>query len=74
MSALRALRKVGDGRAVEPLAALLDDRRTQLPATIALGRIGDERAWRPVLVIQATRAGVGSGSQRPCGFGYARPR
>ena len=44
MSALRALRTVGDGRAVEPLAGLLDDRRTQIPATLALGRIGDERA------------------------------
>lgn len=44
MFALRALGKVGDGRAVEPLADLLNDGRTQLAATIALGRIGDERA------------------------------
>lgn len=44
VSALRALGKVGDGRAVEPLAALLDDPDMQVSATIALGRIGDERA------------------------------
>ena len=43
-AALRALGKVGDGRAVEPLAGLLDDRRTDVAAAIALGRIGDERA------------------------------
>lgn len=44
MTALRALRKVGDGRAVEPLVDLLSDSRTQLPAAIALGQIGDVRA------------------------------
>ncbi|MDQ3066880.1 MAG: HEAT repeat domain-containing protein [Actinomycetota bacterium] len=44
MVAVRALGKVGDRRAVEPLIALLDDRHAQVAATIALGRIGDERA------------------------------
>jgi len=51
MSALRALGKVGDGRAIEPLAALLDDQRTQVAATIALGRIGDERAIPALLQV-----------------------
>lgn len=51
MVALRALRKVGDGGAVEPLTALLDDPSARLAATIALGRIGDARAVPALLAV-----------------------
>lgn len=53
--AVRLLGLSQDERAVEPLLALLDDGRVRRRAVLALGRIGDARAFEP-LVEQLTSA------------------
>ena len=51
-SAAVALGRIGDRRAVPALCALLDEEHRQLwmPVTTALARLGDGRAFEPLLV------------------------